>query len=151
MKDLTQENITELVSSILETMAFVFVEPSGQKVDVSELRHSKISYFGAEESAHLFLSASDGFLVELASSMLGAEPDEIDASVEGRQALNELANIVCGEVIHSIGGEERVFSQGLPEEVEALEPTADGDQSIQGVVESEEGEFLHVLLTRAEL
>ena len=149
MKEITKKTITELVSNILETMAFVFAESMEEEENASSMRHSKISYAGPDENADLFLSASTGFLSELASSMLGAEPDEIDVEVVGQQALNELANIVCGEVILSLGGENEVFSQGLPEATESPGKTREAETSIRSIVESEEGERLEVLLTRS--
>lgn len=147
MKELTHERIEELVSHILETMAFVFVEAQEEAEDFGPLFHSKISYFGPDESTDLFLSASQGFLVELASSMLGMEPNDIDPAVEGLQALDELANIVCGEVIQSIGGEDAVFSQGIPERVDGPTPAAENSEPLEVTLDSE-GEPLRVILSR---
>ncbi len=149
MKEITKETITELVSNILETMAFVFAESLDEQESPSTMRHSKISYAGPDENSDLYLSASPGFLAELASSMLGAEPDEIDVEVVGRQALDELANIVCGEVVLSLGGEDEVFSMGLPETIDRPRGTEETERLVRSIVESDEGERLEVLLTRS--
>ena len=149
MNTLTAEVIGGLISNILEKIAFIFVEPSGEEADLSSLLHSKISYFGPDESADIFISASPDLLVELAGNMLGVEPDEIDAGVEGVQALNEFANIVCGEVIHALGGEQDLFSQGIPEQVQAIAEVPEGWTCTLSAMESDEGEPLQIRVSRS--
>jgi CheY-specific phosphatase CheX len=149
MKDLSKETIQDLVSHILETMAFVLVEPSDEAVRPEELHHARISFYGPEESTDILLSASEGFLLELASSMLGMEPEEIDPGVEGVQALSELANVVCGEVVLSLGGETDVFSQGIPESLDKPDEVAENASQIETTLDSE-GEPLRVRLSRTE-
>jgi len=151
MKELTSEEITELITIILEKIAFIFVEPAESEVDEANLFHSKISYLAAEESADLYISASQELVTELASNMLGVDADDVDAEVEGVQALNEFANIVCGEVIHALGGENVAFSQGIPEHVLAIESSPDAKLCTESAMESEDGEPLRIIVARSAL
>ncbi len=127
-----QEKLCELVCEALERTAMVFAEPMESDSPDGITRVARIIYEG-EESGEMILAASDGFALELASSMLGEDEDAIAADNEGALALAELANIVCGSVVVAIGGEQRAITLGLPE---VAEPSpADGD-GIRCVVES---------------
>jgi len=148
MKELTAADVARLTGEILEKMAFIMLMPMEGEANQDELLHSKISYFGPDEQADLHISASADLLIELASNMLGVDEDEVDASVEGVQALNELANIVCGEVIGALGGEETVFSQGIPETVQSIDPVNEGALRTCSAMESDEGAPVQVIVTR---
>lgn len=119
MPEITAENLAELATQALERTAFMLVDPS-EDADPGQLtRHASISYTGDEGAGELYVSASEGFTLELASSLLGCEPDEIDVEEQGVDAVRELANILAGSVLTSIGGQEHAFRMGLPETVES--------------------------------
>jgi len=94
MKPLTRDEVSESVANALESIAFVLAEPGGPS-DQQYSRHARIRYDGPGESSELLLSATDGSLVELASNLIGVDPDAVSPEQEGLQALTELANIVC--------------------------------------------------------
>ena len=127
-----REKLSELVCEALERTAMVFAEPMEGDSPDGITRVARIIYEG-EESGEMILAASDGFALELASSMLGEDEDAIAAGNEGALALAELANIVCGSVVVAIGGEQRAITLGLPEVADPA--SADGD-GVRCVVES---------------
>lgn len=127
-----QEKLGELVCEALERTAMVFAEPMEDSPPDGVTRFARIIYEG-EESGEMVLAASDGFTLELASSMLGEDEDAIAADNEGVLALAELANIVCGSVVVAIGGEQRAITLGLPEVADPGSAPSDG---ITCVVES---------------
>lgn len=145
MNDLTASCIGELVVEALERTAFVLAETIDQ-TEAAELpaatRFSGISFTGAVEGS-IVLSASEGFVMELASSLLGVEPEEIDPDNEGRDALNELANIVGGSVILKMGGADKNCEYGLPRALAGDEVPEDSSVMIRCFIESE-GELLSV-------
>ena len=83
------------------------------------------------------LSATDGFLVELASSILGVEATEVDSDKEGKDALDELANIVGGSVILELGGEDQYIKYGLPSALDESDLPEVGEHTVKCYLECE--------------
>jgi len=129
MNPLTVESLNELTVEALARTAFVIAEAVDPE-EAAELPEAtcftRIEY-GGPVSGWVGFAASEGFVRELAASLLGVEAEDIDMSVEGADAFRELANIVGGSVILALGGDERNLSLGLPEQVESTGlPSADG-------------------------
>ena len=91
---------------------------------------------GGDASGTLYLSASDGFLAEIASSLLGVEPEEICLDVEGKDALNEMANIITGSLILQLGGDTESISLGLPRKLEKAHEYSEESDIVEGIVET---------------
>lgn len=117
--ELEASKLAELTQGALETTAFMIsdvLDPEGASPEELFEEASRILIHGEQQQLELCLRASEGFLTELASSMLGTEPDEVDVHEEGVQALLELANILGGEVVMALGGEhDESLGLGLPE------------------------------------
>ncbi len=146
MSQLTSQRIAQLVIDALERTAFVLAEP----VDAERAAElpavtcfSRIFYTGPDQG-QMFLAASEGFVRELVSSLLGVEPEDVDPVSQGRDGIKELANIVGGSTILELGGAECEYSLNLPELVEAPETPEPGDRGAACFVESE-GELLKVI------
>ena len=146
MSQLTSQRIAQLVIEALERTAFVLAEP----VDAERAAElpavtcfSRIFYTGPDQG-QLFLAASEGFMRELVSSLLGVEPEEVDPVNQGQDAIKELANIVGGSTVLELGGADCEYSLNLPELVEAPETPEPGDRGAACFVESE-GELLKVI------
>ena len=137
MTVLTPGRIGELVVVALERTAFVLVDVVDND-RVKELtppkQHTRVEFSGAECGA-IILSATDGFLIELASSILGVEASEVDSEQEGKDALSELANIVGGSVILELGGEDRYIKYGLPGEIEESDLPEVGEHTVKCYLE----------------
>jgi len=118
VKELKPEEVESLTLGALERIAFVLAD-SVREAEATFDRHTRIEYAGNGESSQIQLSATDGFLIEFVSSLLGLEPESIEPAVQGQQALNELANIIAGEVIAKLGGGEIQFDLGLPSTIES--------------------------------
>lgn len=110
--------LADLTIEALERTAFVLADPAESTPNLSDLSSraigARIKYAG-EENGEFFLFASEGFVIELASGLLGVEPEEVDLSVHGDDALRELSNILGGSLILELGAEQRPISLGLPE------------------------------------
>ena len=118
---LNSDQLAQIAMNALEATAFVITDRALEVGEDSLDYCSKINVHDEETNVWLLLSATAGFLEELASSMLGLDPGEIDKDVEGPQALSEFANILGGEVIMALGGAERCFQMSLPEMANADE------------------------------
>lgn len=118
MNTITPERLTEMVTEALERTCFLVTDPSDPKSiadrGYTTGRCARVAYSGPD-AGHVHVCASDGFLKELASSLLGCEPDEIDLDSDGHDAIRELANIMGGSVILDLGGDRCEYRLGLPE------------------------------------
>lgn len=82
-------------------------------------------------TGRLYVAITEDMLVPLAANMLGMEPgEEPPEGVKQEDALKELINVVCGNLLPAIAGDEVVFTIGgpaimdktdLPVEVEGMD------------------------------
>jgi hypothetical protein len=146
MSDLTPRRLGELITEALERIAFVITEPCDESdlpLPFSPTQRARIS-IGGVGRATVWLEADDGFLCEFAAGLLGCDPDEVDPTAAGRDALSELANIIGGSVVVALGGTDREYRLGLPQ---ALDPAADPvevapidrDDAVHCLLASDEG------------
>lgn len=116
MKRPISELLTGVVIDTLEKLAFLFALPQEGKLleEAAEpLETVEVSFSGSFSGRmHFGLSAS--VMAELAGNMLGAEDGAALAIEEQRDALKELANMICGNLLPAIGGREAEFSIGTP-------------------------------------
>jgi chemotaxis protein CheY-P-specific phosphatase CheC len=112
----TSELITGVVVDTLEKLAFLFALPQEEKLleePAEPLETVEVSFSGSCSGRMQFgLSAS--VMAELAGNMLGAVDGAALAIEEQRDALKELANVICGNLLPAIGGREAEFSIGTP-------------------------------------
>lgn len=145
MTTLSAERIGELVVEALERTAFVLVDIVDDK-QAKELpppsQHVRVQFSGAA-CGSIILSATEGFLLELASSILGVEASEVTSEKEGKDALGELSNIVGGSVILELGGEDRYIKYGLPSAINESDLPEDSERIVKCYFECE-GELLVV-------
>ena len=88
MTMLTSQQIADFVIEALERTAFVLAEAidAGQATSLpAPSKYSRISYIGPT-SGNVYLAASEGFIRELAASILGVEPEDVDPS-KGLEAV----------------------------------------------------------------
>ena len=123
MPDIDTATLTRLATAAFERTAFMLVDPIDEADPAKLTTHARIDYFGAGEGS-VFVSASEGFIVELASSLLGVEPDEVTPQSEGADAIREIANILAGSLLTTLGGGDHAFRLGLPAHCEAPDHAA---------------------------
>lgn len=131
------ETLANVTEETLMSLAFLFTamddeaggEP-GPRVCV------QVAFTGPFDGA-LFLEAPADMLPELAANMLGMDDMSETPCVEHQHdAMKELINVVCGNLLPEIGGAEAVFNvaapalqtgQGVPETHNDLPPAATAD------------------------
>ncbi len=129
MTDLSADYLIEATVTALERTAMVLAEPATDADDHEPATaYARILYNGPT-SGTLTLAATDGFLRELASSLLGVEPEEIEVAEQGLDALKEMANILGGSVIVAMSGDTCDFSLGLPSIVSTSDAPMPGDSA----------------------
>jgi len=145
MSEFTTELLERATIQALERTAFVLVDPCETDETATPTRFARIEFTGPT-CGSVTIGASDGFLAELASSLLGVEAEEVDIETEGLDAIRELANILGGSVLNDIGGQDSTFSLGLPELASANE----GDAGVTCSFDCE-GESLHVTCRTSDI
>lgn len=115
MSTITTNRLNEITLTALERSAFVFAEPAAADAELpGPAAFARIRITGSV-CGELHLAASEGFLRELAASLLGVEPEEVDPAAHGADALKEMANMIAGSVVICYDGEHRAYTLGLPE------------------------------------
>lgn len=124
--NISPDRLAELAVKALERTAFMMADPAevSPAAVAKANRRATIRYVGPA-SGIVTIRTSDDFLRGLAANLLGEEPDAIDLSTCGDDAIKELTNILGGSVIHELGGADNTFSLGLPQIVQkSNEPAA---------------------------
>ncbi|MDZ4859027.1 MAG: chemotaxis protein CheX [Candidatus Hydrogenedentes bacterium] len=101
---------------VLEEMAFLFADQS----DALHARKTPgdsvcvvIAFTGAR-SGTLEMAISTSLGREISSNLLGSEPGETPSNAAAHDALGELLNVTCGNVLTEIAGDKPVFNLGVP-------------------------------------
>lgn len=113
MTHLLQSRLRQAASSTFEDLGFVFPDEDLEDHQASAplVWRATVSFEGPV-SGTLEIRVSEGVAVQLATNMLGlTTPPE--GSLK-RDALGELANVVCGNVVPALGRPEDVFDLTAP-------------------------------------
>jgi len=109
-----QEVLYRVAEETLESLAFMFTEcDEEEKGKESEAPTWVRISFSGPFSGSLMVGVDPGVLGELAENMLGTE-DEVTLA-EKEDALRELANVICGNLLPEIGGKEEIFQLEAPQ------------------------------------
>ncbi len=141
MSKIDQNQLAQLAIDALERTAFVLADPtdSQQAEELGQIEFFSILNYGNNASGAICLGASEGFVREMASSLLGVDDSEIDPTKEGQDAINELANIMAGSVILALGGDGQYFQMNVPRTTTASELPPLSSNAVECFVESESG------------
>ena len=127
MNPVTADSFAGLAAVALERMAFVVSEPSPEttpgEVLVSCAAHAVVAVRG-EQGYTLAVGATPGIVREIASGMMGIEPDELDPDDHARATVDELANVLAGELVMLLTGGDGTLALSLPREAAAAEVDA---------------------------
>jgi len=141
MNSLTYEQLGAMVVDALERTAFVLaetVDPDEAERRFTPALCSVIDFTGAANGC-VALAADVPFVQELASSILGVEPEQVQPEKEGRDGLSELANIVGGSIIIALGGVENEYKYGLPRAADPAQLGAEPAGAVHTDIASECG------------
>ena len=108
------ELLAGVAEEIFEELAFMLIMFEDEAVGIEgEARTASVAFAGAFQG-RLVVSVSEQMLGELARNMLGLD-EQADPSLDRQQdALKELANVICGNLLPGIAGSEAEFDVGSP-------------------------------------
>lgn len=111
-------------ANAFEQMGFLFVEPaSGEDDEAGPSATARVSFDGPLRGC-VCLTVPESILPELAANMLGQD-DAPEPRLQ-RDALGEMANVICGNVVPVLGGPGAVFRLGRPDH-DAASADPDGE------------------------
>jgi chemotaxis protein CheY-P-specific phosphatase CheC len=116
-----EATLARVAEKILAELAFMFSMPDDEAVRhvSSALVASSVDFVGPF-SGTLALAMSANMLPAMASNMLGLDDgDGSPTPDQQRDALKELANVVCGNLLPAMAGTEAMFKIEAPQIVEA--------------------------------
>ncbi|MCC6797145.1 MAG: chemotaxis protein CheX [Candidatus Hydrogenedentes bacterium] len=132
MKVDTKAVLRDVFPRMLEELTFLFADNSDGKASLpGDAVLVNIAFSGPFHGT-LDMSIARSLGIEMASNLLGLDPEDTNAQRAGDDALRELMNVTCGHVLTGIAGSEPVFNLSIPtvrpigaEEWDALGAAAD--------------------------
>ncbi|MCB0324335.1 MAG: chemotaxis protein CheX [Bdellovibrionales bacterium] len=110
-----KDTLTQVTARVLEDWAMMLVEPADSVPEIfgdnDRCFCSSIRYRGVFNGVYSIV-CPPGFLEVLASNVLGSE-DEIEDD-DRLDALREMANVLCGNLLTEMYGEDPVFDVVMP-------------------------------------
>ena len=107
-----QEKLTEVLTRVLQGMAFVMPGPDVDRDGTSPektMRACAVTRFTGEFNGKVMLTVPADMLPDLLKDMLGEDEDERHSSKQMCDALGELANVMCGNLLAEIVDTKLVF------------------------------------------
>ena len=117
MENDRKELLVRVLEVVLEQLAFMFGEAATKEEMITEgekYLHATMSYKGSQTGS-LGVAIPAEMSVVLAANILGIDEGEEVASEKSIDALKELLNIFCGQMLTTVYGEEPVFDLSVPE------------------------------------
>lgn len=113
MNNEISKTMSRVAIDTLEQLAFIFSSPS-EEIDMLTPDATVASVpFSGPFSGRLMMKMDALPVLELVSNMLGIEEDEID-SEQKFDAIKETLNILCGNLLPEIAGNQDIFNIKTP-------------------------------------
>ncbi|MEA3333865.1 MAG: chemotaxis protein CheX [Pseudomonadota bacterium] len=107
------QNLTTVISEVLETMFFVFLEPQfGTFPKSPDFIGAKVAIKGSDSAYELKILAQLRLLQKIAADFMGLD-QEIANLAQCQDVLKEIANMVAGNLVN-ICDPEAHFKLGIP-------------------------------------
>lgn len=111
----TEETLTTIGKQVLEMMAFAFEMPSQDKPAVGEDTLRATVGFNGPVRGTFSLTLPRALLPELVANMLGKDEGAVLPEQQQYDALGELANVICGNLVQAMAGPLLTFRLDSPQ------------------------------------
>ncbi|NIA06175.1 MAG: hypothetical protein GWP14_00805 [Actinobacteria bacterium] len=108
------EDIFRAAAETIEVLALMFLVPPEESLQDPQPSKTAHVDFTGPCGGSLAVSISESLLPELAANMLGEEDPDQCSIAQQTDALNELTNVICGNILPIVGGPEVIFHVGTP-------------------------------------
>jgi chemotaxis protein CheY-P-specific phosphatase CheC len=108
--------LTSVTSATLEKLAFLFTFPDNERVNdgPDPAVVGRVDFNGYFDG-RLLMRISACVIPELANNMLGRDDDAEISDSEQQDALKEILNVICGNALPAIAGDQVEFNIVAPE------------------------------------
>ena len=109
-----------VAAETFETLALMFLMPEDEAGEFDQMPTKTVSVaFTGPFTGTLFLAVSETMLPELAGNMLGLSDDGAGPDLDHQHdALKEVINVICGNLLPAMAGTEPVFEVCAPQLLE---------------------------------
>ena len=111
------ELLQDVFCNVFEQLAFMFGEPA-EKDELAEnnTKHMQAHMtFSGDRTGELLMTVPEVMCSEIAANVLGVEPDDEQVMDLAGDALKEILNITCGQLLTTFAGEKPVIDLSVPE------------------------------------
>ncbi len=115
MKEPIKETLYRVAVEVLEKIAFVFsfTEDERKNIGTGASVTAKVTFSGLFAGS-LVMRISSSILPELTGNMLGLDENEQTTREQQHDAIKELINVICGNLLPAIAGKRMVFNVDTP-------------------------------------
>lgn len=115
MNSMLNHKLVEVTADTLERLAYIFTFPAEEAPVIDDRNQEVVRVdFSGPFGGGIELSLPSSALGELAVNMLGAEDGEELSLEQQRDALKELINVVCGNLLPVLAGHAEEFNLRPP-------------------------------------
>jgi len=131
------ERLRAIATTVFEDLGLLFVEEGPEAAPEATLAaHARVAFSGTVDG-WLEVAVSEGILRELAENMLGtADTPSVEIQLD---ALGEVANVICGNMVPVLGSESAVPFDLQPPVCVATAPAQGGGNVIDADMGLAEG------------
>jgi len=117
MHEKDSEIVEKVFCEVLENFAFLFGDPCKKNELIANNKAYLSAMINFRGSRHgiIGVAAPVDLCVEMAAGILGIDSDDDDAGEKAGDALKEFINIMCGQLLTTIYGDEEIFNMSIPE------------------------------------
>jgi len=136
MDDSNKNSLSKITGDSLEKLAFMFFVPDAfrEPIPFQDAVTAEVSFSGIF-SGRLAVVMSEPALTELTANMLGIDNEDVDRN-HLNDALKETANIICGNWLPVVGGDEAVFHIAAPRILSPMQAAAELTVQVPSVLET---------------
>jgi chemotaxis protein CheY-P-specific phosphatase CheC len=115
MNQLSNQQLSDIAARTFENLAFLFTLAEGESAPADPAIPAAAGVrFEGPLSGRLVVTVDQAMLPVLAANMLGLEPGQAPTVGDQCDALKELANVLCGNILPELAGTEAVFTVRPP-------------------------------------
>jgi len=134
-----RELLERVATHVLEEAAFLFAQPLGGRPPADEAwtaTGARLRFAGPLRG-YVELWVPERIARLMAANMLGEESDAPDAEASCLDALRETLNILCGNLLTALAGEEPVFQLGTPDRCDERHPFQSRELGVDAWLEAD--------------
>lgn len=111
------EIISRIVYDVFEKLAFMFGEVADRDElpEPAALNMRASMTFAGDMTGSISLIVPENVCPEIAANVLGKDPDDDIVVAQSADALKEVLNVLCGNILTAVAGEAPVFDLSVPE------------------------------------